>query len=113
MKNTNNGEKIVDKDGKFTYSPIRSINETIIFAASIYPNPVQNNLSLNFSSYKAEIVQVTIVDNEGKVVAKQQIEAAAGASTQVINVDGLSSGVYYVRLVTPDRESELKFVKER
>jgi hypothetical protein len=103
----------VDKDGSFTYSPIRTINEAISFAASIYPNPVQNNLSLNFNSDKAEAVQVEIISNEGKVIATQQIQLAAGASTQSINTASLSNGEYYVRLVTDDEETELKFVKER
>jgi hypothetical protein len=105
--------KMVDKDGEFTYSQVRSINEGGSFVVSVYPNPVKNNLNLNISSDKAETVEVEVVDNEGKVVTKQEVEVAAGASTQGINVGSLSNGVYYVKLVTPDRESELKFVKER
>ncbi len=79
---------------------------------SIYPNPVENKLNLNFNSDKAETVQVEIVSNEGKVITTQQIELAAGTSTQSINVGPLSNGEYYIRLVSEEGESELKFVKE-
>ncbi len=103
--------KMVDKDGKFTYSQIRSINETASFAASIYPNPVLNNLNLNFSSDKAMTVQVEIINNEGKVITTQQMQVAAGASTQSINTAALSNGAYYLRLVSAEGEEELKFVK--
>jgi hypothetical protein len=104
--------KMVDKDGKFSYSEIRSINEGVGFGVSIYPNPVQDKLNLNFSSDKAETVQVEVLDNGGKVVATQQVSVAAGASTQGINVGGLSSGEYYVRVVGADGEREERFVKE-
>ncbi len=104
--------KVVDKDGEFSYSQIRTINEGMSFGVSIYPNPVKNSLNLNFSSDKAMTVQVVVVDNGGKVVATQQMEIASGASTQGINVGGLSGGTYYVRLVGSEGEAELRFVKE-
>ena len=92
---------------------IRTINEAISFAASIYPNPVANKcLASTFNSDKAETVQVEIVSNEGKIIATKQMQLAAGASTQSINAASLSSGTYYVRCITADGESELKFVKE-
>jgi hypothetical protein len=105
--------KMVDKDGEFSYSEIRTINETVGFGVSIYPNPVQNSLNLNISSDKAETVQVEVLDNGGKVVATQEVEVAAGASTQGINVGGLSSGVYYVRVVGSEGETEERFVKQQ
>ncbi len=104
--------KMMDKDGEFSYSLVRTINEAVSFVASIYPNPVQNNLNLSFSSDKAMEVQVEVVDNEGKVVATQEMGVAAGVSIQGMNVGGLSSGVYYVRVVGSEGETEERFVKE-
>ncbi len=104
--------KMVDKDGKFSYSEIRSVNEAVGFGVSIYPNPVENNLNLNFSSDKAETVEVVVVDNGGKVVAEQEVEVLAGASMQSINVGALSSGSYYVRVVGEEGDVEERFVKE-
>ncbi len=104
--------KMMDKDGEYSYSVVRTINEVVSFGVSIYPNPVLNNLSLNFESDKAGAMQVEIVSPEGKVITTQQIELAAGASTQSINTASLSNGEYYVRLITADGETELKFVKE-
>ncbi len=104
--------KMMDKDGQFSYSLIRTINETVSFVASIYPNPVKNKLNLNFNSDKAMMVEVVVVDNEGKMVGSQQVQIAAGVSIQSINVGALSSGVYYVRVVNSDGGTGLKFVKE-
>ncbi len=58
--------KMVDKDGKFSYSEIRSIDEAVGFVVSIYPNPVEINLSLNISSDKTMQVQLEVVDNGGR-----------------------------------------------
>ncbi|MBE7172646.1 MAG: T9SS type A sorting domain-containing protein [Williamsia sp.] len=104
--------KMVDKDGSFTYSSVRTINEAIHFSARIYPNPVQNSLNLNFNSDKAKTVQVQIVNYEGKIMTTQQIEVAAGTSTKNINITSLSNGEYYVRLVSKEGYTKLKFVKE-
>ncbi len=105
--------RVVDKDGKYTYSEIRSINVTINFAANIYPNPVQNDLNLNFNCNKAMTVQVEIVSGEGKIISSQQIKVAAGVSTQSMNSASLSNGVYYVRCISANGETELRFVKEK
>ena len=46
------------------------------------------------------------------MITTQQIELAAGTSTQSINVGPLSNEENYIRLVSEEGESELKFVKE-
>ncbi len=104
--------KMVDKDGKFSYSQVRSINEAVSFGMSIYPNPVVNKLNLNISSDKAMTVEVEVVDNGGKVIAEHEMEVAAGVSTESINVGGLSNGEYYVRVVGSEGEMEERFVRE-
>jgi hypothetical protein len=103
---------MVNKDGSFTYSEIKSINDAISFAVNIYPNPVKTNLTLNFSSDNATNAQIEIVNNEGEILLSKQISIAEGTSTQNINTASLVSGIYYIRCVTADGESETKFVKE-
>jgi hypothetical protein len=103
--------RMVDKDGKYSYSQVRNINEAISFAASIYPNPVQTSLNLNFNSNNEATVQIEIVNAEGKTITSQQIQLAAGSSTQTINTSSLSNGTYYVRCITTDGVTEMTFVK--
>ncbi len=103
--------RLVDKDGKYSYSQVRNIYESISFAASIYPNPVQTNLNLNFTSNSAATVQIEIVNAEGKTITSQQIQLVAGSSTQTINTSSLSNGTYYVRCITTDGVTQMSFVK--
>jgi len=66
---------------------------------------------LNFNSNKAINMQVSIIDNEGKTIMLKQIQVAEGISTQTLNTASLSNGVYYLRCISSEGETELKFVK--
>jgi hypothetical protein len=103
--------RIINKDGSFNYGEIKSVKNAAIFAASIYPNPVQANINLNFNSDVAKTAQVEIVNEEGKIMMQQQIQIAQGNSTQSINAATLSNGTYYLKCVTADGETGLQFVK--
>ena len=52
---------MVDNEGKYTYSIIRSVNNASSFSVTLYPNPVKNNLVLNFNSKKIMDMQIEIV----------------------------------------------------
>jgi hypothetical protein len=103
--------RIVNKDETYVYSGIRTINDAIAFAANIYPNPVQSNLTLNFTSGESMNAHIEIINEEGKTMFSTQTQISEGASTQNINTASLTAGLYYIRLITAQGESELKFVK--
>jgi hypothetical protein len=102
-----------NKDGSYIYGEIKSINNIVNFIATVYPNPVQSNLNLNFSNAVAGNAQVEIVNAEGKIVLSKQIRLTEGTSTQTFNTSSLSNGTYYVRLITQDGETGLEFLKMR
>jgi photosystem II stability/assembly factor-like uncharacterized protein len=104
--------KMVDKDGKYTYSLVRSINNTSSFDVTVYPNPVKNNLVLDFVSDKNTDMQVQIVNAEGKVVYSGKMWLAAGESKQTIDATAFSAGNYFIKLISTDGETALKFVKQ-
>ena len=104
--------KMVDKDGKYTFSAIRSINNTNSFDVAVYPNPVKNNLTLNFSSEKAIDVQIEIVSTEGKLVLSKKIHIAQGESKQTINTASLNAGNYFLKCSSGEGEVALRFVKQ-
>jgi uncharacterized repeat protein (TIGR03803 family) len=104
--------KIIDKDGKFSYSQIRSINNTGSFNVVVYPNPVRDNLTLDFNSEKKIDAKLQIVNAEGKPVLSKKIQIEQGASKQQINTSALSSGNYFIKITSSDIQSELKFIKQ-
>jgi hypothetical protein len=82
--------KEVDKDGKFSYSPIRKIaygDENII---TVSPNPAHNILQINTKG--TSNLQVSIFDFTGRKVSSTMLTNGNG----VINISSFSRGLYTV-----------------
>ena len=83
-------------------------NNTVIAEAAIklYPNPARDEL--NVEGLSAINTNLSIVDMQGKEV----IKVTATSQTITINVKQLSPGVYYLRIVTDEKVTTLKFLKQ-
>lgn len=82
--------KLVDNDGKFSYSSIVKIKAGYGNAFSIMSNPVKENLSVIGLTKGATL---SLYDNAGKMVLQKRIMQDQSLS---FNLSFLSSGVYYV-----------------
>jgi hypothetical protein len=79
--------KQVDRDGKFSYTSVRSI-KTDVTNADIKLASVRNELVLQFPQEVKNGVTVRIVSFNGQVVKEQRIEQAFGQVVLHINVKG-------------------------
>ncbi len=87
--------KMVDADGRFTYSPIATVVYSKANMPVAFPNPVQDLLTLKIPpSFITTKLSLTINDVKGAVVIKQLI--ANNIST--INCNNLSAGTYFLSL---------------
>lgn len=105
--------KMMDKDGQFTYSPIRSltINNSQLTIA-IFPNPAHNKLQLQIESDKKVALKMDIITQDGKVVLSSNISAVEGSMLHSINIAALQSGTYFLRATSGNGEqSVVKFEK--
>ena len=104
--------KMVDKDGVFTYSPIRSINNSGTFSVSIYPNPAKDNLQLQIESDKPTTLELQIISQDGKVLLSHNTTATAGSILRSINISALAKGSYFLKATsTENHENNVKFEK--
>ena len=73
------------------------IEENVLSAASIYPNPTTNLLNVDLSQVSEEVQSVSILDVTGKVIQTTAVNAA-----KIVNFDltAIASGLYYVRIVS-------------
>ena len=96
-----------DLDGRFTYSPVRSINfiqknkEVIV-----YPSPTKNNLTIKVTAAKIGSFYF-IADQLGRQLMSGQL---FNTST-TINLNKLVPGVYYVQVAGAKNET-IKIVKQ-
>lgn len=97
--------QMVDKDGKFMYSPIIRIDFKHESQLQLYPNPVHDYVSI---SGVAPGGIIRIVNTNGAVV--KQLPTNANSIT--ITMDGLSSGVYICQYTNGTKIINEKLIKE-
>ena len=98
----------MDIDGRFTYSPVRIINNDggqLIFTLS--PNPATAFINIVYSG-KKEMVTICIYDRQGRLV-KQQTQR--NELPIKVEVKQLVPGIYFISLVDGETVQKGKFLK--
>ena len=104
--------RMVDKDGQFTYSSVRSINNSGTFSVSIYPNPAKDKLKVNVESDKKANLQIQIISQDGKPLISKQWNLNEGTAIKTLNVSTLQSGNYFLKITEGDKKQiVVKFEK--
>ncbi len=88
--------KKVDKDGKFTYSDVFSIHLPLNTKFTVYPNPVQNNITLRLSDNANATLPLQITDLAGRILLTKNVVATNGLMN--VNASFLSNGTYFIKL---------------
>ncbi len=99
--------KIITSAGKHSFSPICKVwyGKTSDFL--VYPNPAQNELKINLPP-TSSINQIVIVNTNGRVV--KQLTTTEQSLT--INIESLSTGMYFVRILNSRQAIAQKFTKQ-
>lgn len=92
--------KMIDTDGSFAYSIMRSIDHERASELILYPNPVADRLFIDAGSGKT-VHQVEIRNITGQIIGQYPYDNHAG-----ISVKALTPGMYYVKVVDHDGHSE-------
>jgi hypothetical protein len=86
--------RIIDRDGKYTFSPIRKLNfGSAIDEILVYPNPVARDSKIYISS-SGSIDQAVLIDGTGKQVMQYSIKARSAE----LNVKGIARGIYQLKI---------------
>ena len=89
--------KMVDNDGKFTYSGIIKITVRINSGKIIaFQNPFSNNLQLHVQSLKNEIIQLNLIDATGKRIATKTLSLMRGNNQVDWSLPNLPAGNYFI-----------------
>ena len=91
--------KMIDRDGTFAYSRIRTA-EFEKGAPAIWPNPAADRVTVRTGNARA-VSRIQIISASG-IVVSEHIQAAGFESDQSLDVKNLASGTYLVRLVQTD-----------
>jgi len=70
---------------------------------SVYPNPFNSQLTLNYVSSKNEKIKIQLFDISGRKIVEQQFTATENNNNFIINgLEKLSRGVYFIQLNSSD-----------
>jgi hypothetical protein len=104
--------KLIDKEGSYTYSYVRSLNNKSIFTVSVYPNPAKEKLHMQIESDKKMNLQLQVLGQDGKIILSNELRLQQGRSVSSINVSSLPAGHYFVKLTYEGKEQSVqKFEK--
>ena len=79
---------------------------------NLYPNPVSEVFVLEFYALKSDNLAIELIDNTGKIVRKYNRQMNEGYNNfSCDHLDDLSSGLYYMRLRTSQKQLVRKFSK--
>jgi Secretion system C-terminal sorting domain len=108
--------KIVDADGKITYSTTVALLNAVkgFDIISIAPNPVvTDKFNLNVTSAQAGKMEISIFDMQGRLVNRQTLSLIAGYNSMPVNVANLAPGTYTIKGSMGDDQSKvIRFVKQ-
>lgn len=105
--------KMVDKDGKYEYSFIRSIDNRSYLSVDLYPNPTIEKLALVINTDEKKNVQLQIIGMDGKVLLLKSVSVQMGQQIQPVDVSVLQSGSYFLKVSAQDNTvlTVIKFEK--
>lgn len=97
--------KMVDIDGRITYSPVLVVNSACASQVFVYPVPAKDRLYIRNAVIGSNY---SIFDNSGKKIGGGRITSLE----QDLSIQNISKGIYYISVQSAKGTSQLKFIKE-
>jgi len=86
-----------------------NMEEKEIAEMQVYPNPTSDKLNITFFLSETENVTTVLYDQQGRIINSINHGSFNGNNTININTEGLSSGIYFVRLIAGEQQQSQKF----
>ncbi|HVU97623.1 MAG TPA: T9SS type A sorting domain-containing protein [Puia sp.] len=87
--------QLVDKDGTYKYSEVRTIRNGLINAVSVFPNPAHDYVNVALGGKATENILIRLYNQNGQLIQLKNV-ANAGGSTVPLSVSGYSEGTYFI-----------------
>ncbi|TZF82273.1 T9SS type A sorting domain-containing protein [Pedobacter sp. BS3] len=101
--------KMLDLDGSYTYSEVKSVKNADSYRFSVYPNPATDKLTIRHENITNKAA-ISIIQADGKVVLKTIAQPNTTETTLYINK--LPQGAYILKLEINGQPLSQTFIKE-
>ena len=103
----------VDNRGNAVYTDIKTVTLNSGLTINAYPNPVTDVVNVVVTLEAPATVTLSLFDASGKQVTSQQLlQGIAGANTTSLNLSGLASGTYLLKVTTGTSVSTISLIKQ-
>lgn len=104
--------KIVDRDGKFSYSAIVKVQKSQSATLIIIENPFDESIRISMNILRAQNIELSLYDASGRKMVKKHIAATQGINyIQLDNLSQLVKGTYLLELILKDQRITRKLVR--
>jgi hypothetical protein len=79
---------------------------------TVYPNPANGVITLDFNSLNAKQATVQLFDITGKIIKSEIVNLAVGVSKQTLNISDLAKGTYLVKVICGETTETKKLIIE-
>ena len=90
-------------------SGTKDINSLI--SVQLAPNPARDNIKVSWDSFSGYPERISIISIDGSTINKTPLTLAVSKGEQVINITGISPGIYFISLEISGRSVHRKFIK--
>ncbi len=96
--------KLLDKDGKFSYSKIVAVNDGLsIKNLTVFPNPFATDVKVSITSETVSVADVRILSLDGRALINRKMNIQKGDNIVLLNdLGNLSKGNYILEVITPN-----------
>lgn len=103
----------IDIDAATQLSKVISVQRacTNLTMAHIYPNPVSDNLTIEFESAETLDIQISVYDGLGRSILQQKQQVTEGGNRLLIDLQELPQGIYILTIFDGKHNRVEKFLK--
>jgi hypothetical protein len=93
--------QMVDKDGKYDYSEVKTIRTGLVSSVNIYPNPAKDYVNVTLGGEASGSVSIRLINQAGQILLEKKIDHAGG-TTVSLAVSGYPQGNYLILVAGTD-----------
>ncbi|MEY4852858.1 MAG: hypothetical protein RIS99_1253 [Bacteroidota bacterium] len=95
----------------YILASVNQTKQTDVLNTLVYPNPVQDQIHVQFELLKSSQVKITLMDIQGKLVQTLDMGMKSGNVQTVLNAENLNKGAYFLRIETQNGMNTYKLMK--
>lgn len=87
-------------------------HESALLSVNLFPNPSAENIHVNLNLKSEQKVSLELLDVTGKLIVSKDLGILNGASSQLLNVSGITKGIYFVKVISEKGTEVRKIIIE-